>query len=285
MDEDEEKLIARYLLGDMESEERDELEIVFFGSDESVEKLEMVRYHLIDRYLAGSLSAAERERFESYLLDSADNREKLRFARTLMTAIEEDEKPSARFSIMEFFRSHNRALIIATSLLILTASFFLFRALLSARPASEPTANSNVTPNTETASETAPITNANQNRSNDDRKKREPRSITATLFLTLVERGREVGESSRLIIDKDTVSVELGLARPAGYKGYTVSIRPVGGEELWSQKLPAGSSAWVTLKIPAKLLSSQDYKLIVLGETDGRTEEIDGYYFGVERKP
>jgi hypothetical protein len=277
MDADEEKLIARYLLGEMEEEEVERFEADYFASDEAAEKLEMARDHLIDRYLAVRLSARERERFESYFLDSPHNRDQLLFARALAEAVA-DERPSAWVSIAEFFKDR-RALILATSILIAVTGFFLVRAFFAARPANEQTSVNNENSNHQAKGDEQE-TSANENRSSNERKKAGS-SASVSLALTVRERGQE----ARLIIDENTESVSLSVPRPTVYGSYTVSIRPVGGEEVWSQNLGAGSSATVRLKIPAKLFSSQDYNLVIKAEAGGKREEIDGYYFRVERKP
>lgn len=293
---DEQSVMIRYLLGELSEAERDALETAYFSDDASVEKLEFVRDDLIDRYTAGRLSGAERERFENHFLQSPHNRRKLAFATALIASLEARQPvtTSRSTSFSEFLRSRRAAFALAAALMLLAiGSLFLFRGLI--RVKQQPTAytaNENGNSNSDRTEEgivKSPDANLNQNRSNDPRKGTEPRTLVASLDLRSHPTSRDRGSPGQtLAIGDDVVSVHLLIPRPrrtARYISYTASLLPVDGREIWSQQLPAGSSSTIILKIPGKLLSPQDYVLIINGVMAGGLEEqIDGRSFRVERR-
>lgn len=84
---DEEKLMVRYLLGELSEAEQTQLEDRFFMDNDLFELLQMVKDELIDDYVQGLLSAHERERFERHFLSSPQRRHEVELARTLVKTV------------------------------------------------------------------------------------------------------------------------------------------------------------------------------------------------------
>jgi len=83
---DSEKLMIRYLLGDLPEDEQIRIEERFFTDDEYFEQLLALEDDLIDDYVNGELTDREREQFEEYFLASPTRRQRVEFAKTFMRA-------------------------------------------------------------------------------------------------------------------------------------------------------------------------------------------------------
>ena len=83
---DSEKLMIRYLLGDVPEDEQIRIEERFFTDDEYFEQLLALEDDLIDDYVNGELTDREREQFEEYFLAPPTRRQRVEFAKTFMRA-------------------------------------------------------------------------------------------------------------------------------------------------------------------------------------------------------
>jgi anti-sigma factor RsiW len=83
---DSEKLMIRYLLGDVPEDEQIRIEERFFTDDEYFEQLLALEDDLIDDYVNGELTDRERKQFEEYFLASPTRRQRVEFAKTFMRA-------------------------------------------------------------------------------------------------------------------------------------------------------------------------------------------------------
>jgi len=79
----ENRLIVRYLLGDISEEENLRVENRAFAEPAYMDQVLATENDLIDDYVQGRLASSERERFERLFLTSAERREKIDFARAL----------------------------------------------------------------------------------------------------------------------------------------------------------------------------------------------------------
>ena len=75
--------IRRFLLGDVDDEERERLESVFISDPESREKILIVEDDLIDGYLEDSLPASDRDKFVAQYGASPYQRRRLRIAKSI----------------------------------------------------------------------------------------------------------------------------------------------------------------------------------------------------------
>jgi hypothetical protein len=84
LNQKEENLTTRYLLGDLSEDEKQQVEAQFFNDDTYYENLLVAEDDLIYTYLQGGLSARQRQLFETQLAASARRREKVEVIRVLM---------------------------------------------------------------------------------------------------------------------------------------------------------------------------------------------------------
>src|SRR5690349_1633953 len=85
VDINNEKLIARYLLGELPEEQQVEIEDRAFSDKDYLASITAVENDLIDEYVRGELNSDERQRFESRFLASAERRKRVDFAKALRT--------------------------------------------------------------------------------------------------------------------------------------------------------------------------------------------------------
>jgi hypothetical protein len=93
--EEEKKLLARYLLGDLSESEKAQIEARFFAEDEYYEELLVAEDELIYDYLRGALATKERKQFAAQIAASPKRLEKVQFVKALMA--EATENPPASF--------------------------------------------------------------------------------------------------------------------------------------------------------------------------------------------
>jgi hypothetical protein len=77
---DNEKLLVRYLLGNLPEEQRLQVEGLFLGDDQQYEQLLALEDELFYDYAQGKLSPGERERFEERFLASGRNGKRVMLA-------------------------------------------------------------------------------------------------------------------------------------------------------------------------------------------------------------
>src|SRR5215217_8085598 len=88
-----EKFIARYLLGELSEEQQVEIEDRAFADKEYVASITAVENDLIDEYVRHELSETDRRNFESRFLASADRRKRVEFAKALARIPEKSVQP------------------------------------------------------------------------------------------------------------------------------------------------------------------------------------------------
>ena len=88
---DEQSKLRRYILNDIDGDERSEIEERLLADDEYFEEVLIAEESLIQNYADDSLDAGDRERFEKHFLSSEENRQTLRFARALRKYVNESE--------------------------------------------------------------------------------------------------------------------------------------------------------------------------------------------------
>ncbi|MCG8606841.1 hypothetical protein MJD09_17880, partial [bacterium] len=85
------KLFRRYLLGDLPSRQREELEIEYLSNETLFVEVQAAEDDLIDAYIRDELSRKERRQFEKQFLVSQERREKIALANALMNMSLVDE--------------------------------------------------------------------------------------------------------------------------------------------------------------------------------------------------
>jgi hypothetical protein len=84
-----EKLITRYLLGELPEEQQIEIEDRAFSDKEFLASITAVENDLIDEYVRGELPEGARRRFETRFLASEGRRKRIEFARALVQLADE----------------------------------------------------------------------------------------------------------------------------------------------------------------------------------------------------
>ena len=83
----DEKLVSRFLLGDLTESHREQIEERFFKDDRFYEQILAIQEELADDYVHGKLSRTERTQFEKNFLQSQRRRERLEFATAFTRAL------------------------------------------------------------------------------------------------------------------------------------------------------------------------------------------------------
>src|SRR5436309_418192 len=120
----DEKLLVKYLLGNLSEEEQVQVEDRAFTDADYLGALEAAEADLIDAYVNGELPVSERRGFERRFLSSPQRRRKLEFARALARVASEmstaesasPERLSAWQSLVSLVRGWNPALQFAAGL-------------------------------------------------------------------------------------------------------------------------------------------------------------------------
>ena len=93
-----EKIIKRYLLGQLSDSDKETLEHDYFAKPEVLRKVEMGEDELIDEYLEKRLSQDDRQSFQRVFLTTKDREEKLRLAKALGERVWKSAGLQARMS-------------------------------------------------------------------------------------------------------------------------------------------------------------------------------------------
>src|SRR5512132_4115643 len=116
----DEKVLVRYLLGNLTEDEQVQLENRAFADADYLGVLEAAEADLIDTYVRGELSQPDRRSFEFRFLTSPQRRSKVEFARALaaLTAEWKARQPAAagRPSLLSLLRGWNAALRFAAAM-------------------------------------------------------------------------------------------------------------------------------------------------------------------------
>lgn len=98
MKQENEKLIKRFLFGEMAEEERFDLEERFITDANLFEEIKIVEDDLIEKYVRGWMNPAEVSKFEKNFLTTNKRRERVEFSRQLINKLE-GQKESVAVSV------------------------------------------------------------------------------------------------------------------------------------------------------------------------------------------
>ena len=319
-----EKLIARYLLGDLPEEQQVEIEDRAFADKEYLALVTSVENDLIDEYVRQELSETERQQFESRFLASAGRRKRVEFARALagvpVAAAEPERvvfsqpaKWTWRDSLYAFLIGLNPAAKFATVAVMLFLTFggvWLFAETMRLRNQLTQLQAQNQTRQNELQQQVeaerrrseelnARLTQEKQQREQSDESLRQlsetgsetpARPVIAALTL-LPGLSRGGGEKASLILAADArlVRLQVGIDPNEPYKTFAVELRTAAGRQVWTREnLTArtrGRARAVSLTLPASALKSGDYELRLSGRQEGgESEDVGFYYFDVKKR-
>lgn len=314
------KLIVRYLLGDLRGQDENRLEESYFENDDFYLQLKKVERDLIDSYLGGTLTSRERQQFEGHYLDSPSRRQRVEFAKALARSFSESRPGAAAATIREsvawwssfadLLGPRPRAMVLASALMVvvvsvslLTIETFRFRNRLDQsereratlqqrqrdlqqRIAEQQAHSEQLTQEIEQQRSQLDLLDQELARQQQSVPKSQP--LIASLVLTpgLV---REGGEAKKLVLaGASLVRLQLTLEKD-DYRSYRASIRTVEGGEIWNQRVLKAQSTKsgkaVVLRLSAALLTEGDYLLTLSGVTaEGDVEDIGNYYVRVVKR-
>jgi len=315
-----EKLIARYLLGDLPEEQQVAIEDRAFADKDYLALVTAVENDLIDEYVRQELSPTERQQFERQFLASAERRKRVEFAKALArvperTVVSETAKWSWRDSLYALISGLNPAAKIAFAavmLLLIVGGAWLLTATLRLRSQLTQLQAQNQARQNELQQQVeaerrrneelnARLTQEQQQREQSEESLQKlsetgdatnppPRPVIAALTL-LPGLSRGGGDKASLVMPEDArlVRLQIGIDPNEPYKTFAVELRTAAGRQVWTREnLTArtrGKARAVSLTLPASALKSGDYELRLSGRREGgESEDVGFYYFDVKKR-
>jgi len=312
---DNEKLLKRFLLGDLSESERTEMEDRFLADDNLFQELLIGEDDLIDAYVRGELPAAESALFERCCLSTQHGRQRIEFAQTLFNSLsdkteaivatrEQATTVSWWRSLFDKFVGHRPVLsftLAAALLVVIFGGLWLLRETARTRFTSEPEqARQTMTPTSPPLESTSPPANVPLEREQSQREKENsnsapsretPKKTSPVIATFTLLPGMVRGESGAgaLILPDGATEVRLRLMLEGeDYKQYRATLLTPEGRKLWGRVVAKGTSKKsgnLGLSLPANLLKSGDYVLGLSGaNSDGKWESVADYSFRILRK-
>ena len=316
----QEKIICRYLLGDLPEAEQLAFEREFFADEEKFEQVWTVENELLDRYVRGGLTLAERNLFDKNYLASPVHRQRLAFVETLFQAADSHTEGQKADSINRpsvawwtgFLGSLRGNLVrwsMAAALLLLVAGgFWLFTESARLREQMNQLRKEKASEQQRTQELEKEIADERERRdrlaAELERLRREqtkspnqPPAQTPTnqldrqsvlSFLLSPMIMRSSGDAQQLKISNETTDVLLQMKiQETEARNFRVSLRTVEGAQVWSGSArltgaPENKGATIAARVPANKLSADDY-ILTLSANKGANEpqEIGRYFFKV----
>lgn len=315
-----EKVLIRYLLGELSQDEQVRVEDRLFTDDEYFEQLEAIREELADDYARGDLSARERERFERQFLTSTQGRQDVQFAKALAVVLGESETRSPVSSSAEtvswwrsplaFLAVQNRAIqfslaalmvVLLAGALWMTIENWQLRQRLDRAQQGEQVLKEQATG--EQARNEDLAAGLQHERQQRDQLQKERDELQARLnelshpepaiVSFLLPRGlpRDAGEPTNLVIARGTrlIRLQLDLEGDDRYNRFRAEIRTTGGKLIWSGNAPlvrqSESVSAAYLRFPASVLNGGEYEVALKGVAGkAQLEDVGYYYFKVVRR-
>lgn len=278
---DEEVLMRKYLLGDLDEGRQEQVEERLLRDDGFADRLDAAQDNLIDDYVFNQLTEDDRERFEKNFTLDEERREKLLFARTLESYVGVDDvrprddvrPPSGWWKNLLLLLSEHKAWSAAAATTVVLLIFLAPRIASWLKPGDRATLSQY---------------RASIERQLADLNKRPFDQTQPTLELTLQPiLLRESGATKEAVLDGRIRNLSLKLILPqARYGRYRALVRTAEGDELFAVGglEPEAGASELLLRIPAEFLPAGDYQLELGGvAADGHEEGPTRYYFRVRK--
>ncbi len=317
-----EKLITRYLLGDLPEAQQIEIEDRAFADKEYLALVTAVENDVIDEYVRRELSETDRRKFESRFLASAERRKRVEFAKALArvpvaverTVVSQPAQWTWRDSLYAFFVGLNPALkfaVVGGALFFVMGGVWMLgetmrlRNQLTQLQAQNQSRQNELQQRVEAEHRrneelNAQLSQEKQQREQSDESLRQlsetgdettpaPRPVIASLLLLPgLARGGSEKSSLKLADDTRLVRLQIGIDPDEPYKTFAVDLRTSAGRQVWTREnLSArtrGRARAVTLTLPASALKPGDYELRLSAHSEGgASEDIGFYYFSVRK--
>lgn len=320
----EEKLIRRYLLGELPEAERVRLEDRLFADDDFAEQLAALKLELADEYAHAELSETDRQRYEQRFLSSPQEQAHVAFAAVMARGFAElraeaavtqptpEQTVSWWQSCLTLLQTRHLAVqfsLAAVMLALLLGGAWLFAELRQTRTqlalARQQSATSQQTQQElqdQLASQRARSEELNaqlqQAQTERERLQQElvqaqaqaaPRSVLSFILPPGVV--RDSVDPTRLVVPRSASAIRLQLDLEANeqYHAYRAELHTIGGNLVWSSgELSARTTPVgqaVRLTLPAGILRTGDYELALKGIVSrGEIDEVGYYYLTIVRK-
>jgi TolA-binding protein len=268
-----ERLIARYLLGDLPEEQQVAIEDRAFADKDYLALVTAVENDLIDEYVNHELSATERRQFETRFLASSERRKRVEFAKALARVpvaapvperivTSQPAKWSWQDLLYAFAIRLNPATKLAMVAVMLTLVFggawlftetFRLRNQLSQLQAQNQARQNDLQQQFDAERRrneelNARLSQEKQQREQSDESLRQlsesgdatnppPRPVIASLML-LPGLSRGGGEKANLLMPQDArlVRLQIGIDPEEQYKTYAVELRTAAGRQVWNRE-------------------------------------------------
>ena len=318
-DSNSDKLIARYLLGELPEEQQIEIEDRAFRDKEYLATITAVENDLIDEYARQELSETERRKFEARFLVSAERRNRVAFAKALAKVAAEETVPqtrevksttvSWRDTFEAFIRGLNpvaRVAFAAVVLLVALGGAWLITETLRLRSQVTRLQAENQSRGNELQQQVENERRRNEDlaaRLNQEKQQREqseeslrqmsetsdaanpsPQPVIASLML-LPGVSRGGGEKPKLVLPENArvVRLQIGIDAEEPYKTFAAELRTVAGREIWTRDnliaRERRGGKAVGLTLPAVALKPGEYELRLSGVAEGGRSEDVGFYY------
>jgi hypothetical protein len=283
----EQTLIRKYLLGDLDEREQENLEQHLLTDEEFIEEVSITQTELVDEYVSDSLSVAERQSFEKHFLSTPRRFQKLQIARALDRHLEDRAR---QVSALPIRAPHVPILLRPPRVKIVLAVGAVIALLIGGYVVSEVikhrSSNNKVTEEqkqrvilkTELANLNHPTTNSAQ-----------PGLAVIPLNLKPIL-VREAGENRSVAVPQSPSLIGLQLELPADtYQSYRASLQTNDDVELAIiddlKATAQNDGKVVNLRLPTWLIGSGDYQIKLRGVLkSGQPEDIGRYPFQITRK-
>jgi hypothetical protein len=302
--------LKRYLLGQLDQEEQQQLEREIMTDSHTFEQLSAAEDELVEEYLEDSLSAREREKFEKHFLSTPERRQELKLAKALKKYVAVQKRASkvsfweslpALLGTQPAFLKH--ALSAALALAVVGGAWSGRQAWRYGQEIAQIRAQQATSQDQMQDLQRQLGEQRSRNLQLDEElERREAQgSVTKpdpvavqqpTLVAFALTRGlvRDTGTLRRVVVPSGASLVELRLDLVSpDYPSYRVMLQDASGEEITTQnKLKAsklGDGHIVVVTLPVSLVPRGDYSLKLSGRSAaGDFEDLGSYYLRVIKK-
>lgn len=277
--------VARsFLLGDLDTPERERIERLFVTVPEIRETILLVEDDLLQDYLGGNLTSAEAEKFRASYARNPGERRRLRIAQALREhAIANSSSSSTHPSVFERLRlaltrwpaNQRIAVPLFATLVIVVTVAAIWIGMRMSRTAREQNQQAAV------ERQLAELNSPSSMRA------KPPRMLSTTIAPVSV---RSLRSSPEFSLSPDLPIIELSLIWPQkeDYSSYQAELSRVGGGRVFMlpplQLEKDGSGRVVHLRLPAALLPGGMYRITLNGLRSDGVGPSEEYDFLVTRK-
>ena len=292
-------LLRRYVSGDCSEAECDRVEAALFSDDDTFERLAALDDGLVARYVRGDVSDGERQRLDQRF-GQKGSADRLLLELALRRYASDATAPafgamrpaptSRTWGAVAWPMAAAAALLLAVGLTVtrrqaanLRASLDDTRQQLQQLATQLAAARGEATSQQQRASDLA----TQLARAQADAAARAPQvpSVIATFLLSPgLTRGTQA--PARLTVPRTADVLRLRLERgdTVTASAYRAELRTDAGAIAWRDEVPVTPGATpLVVTIPAALVTDGDYELVLLGQVNGRFDDLASYHFSIAR--